>query len=110
MMMRSFALIEGDRATMLHVRHDGDVMVFDRDRESAIRFRVPMDIEGDTTWRLLHRVLTGLVQAEAHLIRIDRLVERSEDWVAAHPGRDRSGDPAAHPAQGALRHRCHALS
>jgi hypothetical protein len=76
MMTRSFALTEGDRATMLHVRHDGDVTVFDRDRESAIRFRVPMDVEGDTTWRLLHRVLTGLVQAEARLIRIDRLVER----------------------------------
>ena len=62
--MRSFALIEANRATMLHVQHDGDVTVLDSDRESAIRFRVPMDVKGDTTWRLLHRVLTGLVQAE----------------------------------------------
>jgi hypothetical protein len=38
--MRPFALIEGDRATMLHVRHDGDVTVFDRSREGPIRFRI----------------------------------------------------------------------
>lgn len=61
---------------MLHVSHHGDVTVFDRGRESAIRFRLPMHVEDDTTWRLLHRVLTGPVQAEARLIRIDRLVER----------------------------------
>src|SRR5258708_40360197 len=47
--MRSFALIEGDRATMLHVRHDGDVTVFDRGRESPIRFRIAMHVDGDTT-------------------------------------------------------------
>lgn len=86
MIMRSFALIEGDRATMLHVRHDGDVTVFDRDRESAIRFRVPMDVEDDTTWRLPHRVLIALVQAEARLIRIDRLVERVRTGWRPTPG------------------------
>ena len=72
--MRSFALIEGDRATMLHVRHDGDVTVFDRGRESPIRFRIAM--HGDTTWRLLSRVMNALVRAEDRLMRIDRLVER----------------------------------
>jgi hypothetical protein len=76
MMVRSFALIEDDRATMLHLRRDGDVTVFDRDRESAIRFRVPMDVEDDTTWRLLSRVMKGLIHAEDRLIRIDRLVKR----------------------------------
>jgi hypothetical protein len=74
--MRSFALIEDDRATMLHVRHDGDVTVFDRGRESPIRFRSAMHVDGDTTWRLLSRVMNGLVRAEDRLIRIDRLVER----------------------------------
>jgi len=74
--MRSFALIEGDRSTMMHVRSDGDVTVFDRDRESAIRFRIPMDVDGDTIWRLLSRVMAGIVRAEERLIRIDRLVER----------------------------------
>jgi len=33
--MRSFALIKGNQTTMLHVRHDGDVTVFARDREKA---------------------------------------------------------------------------
>jgi hypothetical protein len=37
---------------------------------------VPVDVEDDTTWRLLHRVLIGLVQAEVRLTQIDRLVER----------------------------------
>lgn len=76
MTMRSFALIDGDRAIMLHVRHEGDVTVFDRDRESPIRFRIPMDVDGDTTWRLLSRVIDGIVRAEYRLIKIDRLVER----------------------------------
>jgi hypothetical protein len=57
------------------VRHDGDVTT--SDREGAIRFRVPMDLADDTTWRLLlHRALTGLVQAKDRPIRIDRLVKR----------------------------------
>ncbi len=74
--MRSFALIEGDRSTMMHVRSDGDVTVYDRDRESPIKFRIPMDVESDTTWRMLSRVMTGIVRAEERLIKIDRLVER----------------------------------
>src|SRR5258708_37213321 len=74
--MRSFALMEGDRSTMLHVRHVGDVTVFCRGRESPIRFRIAMHVDGDTTWRLLSRVMNGLVRAEDRLIRIDRLVER----------------------------------
>jgi hypothetical protein len=61
---------------MMHVRSDGDVTVFERDRESAIRFRIPMDVDGDTTWRLLSRVMDGIVCAEERLIRIDRLVGR----------------------------------
>ena len=52
--MRSFALIEG----------------------GAIRFRIPMNVDGDTTWRLLSRVVAGILRAEERLIRIDRLVER----------------------------------
>lgn len=74
--MRSFTLIEGERVTTLHVRHDGDVTVFDRDRERAMRFRVPMDIAGDTTWQLLSRVMDGIVRVEHRLMMIDRLVER----------------------------------
>jgi hypothetical protein len=55
--MRSFALIEGDRSTMMHVRNDGDVTVFDRDRESAIRFRIPMDVdEFVPSWSVIWRV------------------------------------------------------
>jgi len=74
--MRSFALIEGDLATMLHVRHDGDVTVFDRNRKSPIRYRIAMQAVGDTTWRMPSRVMDGLVRAEDRLIRIDQLVER----------------------------------
>ena len=74
--MRSFALIEDGRATILHVRHDGDVTVFDRDRESPIRFRIAIHADGDTTWRMLSRVMDGLVRAEDRLIRIEHLVER----------------------------------
>jgi hypothetical protein len=47
--MRSFALIEGGATTMMHVRSDGDVTVYDRDRESPIRFRIPMEVDADTT-------------------------------------------------------------
>jgi hypothetical protein len=56
---------------MLHARGNGHVTVFDRDREGPIRFRVPMDVTGDMTWRRLHRVLVlaGIVPAE------DRLME-----------------------------------
>jgi hypothetical protein len=50
--MRSFALFEGDRAAMLHIRQDRDVTAFDC--EDAIRFRVPRDLADDTTWRLRH--------------------------------------------------------
>jgi hypothetical protein len=86
LMMRSFALIEGGRATMLHVRHDGDVTVFDRDRESAIRIRISMHADGDTTWRMLSRVMDGLVRAEDRLIRIERLVERVKTGWRPIPG------------------------
>jgi hypothetical protein len=45
--MRSFALFEGDRAAVLHIRQDRDITTFDR--EDAIRFRVPRDLADDTT-------------------------------------------------------------
>jgi hypothetical protein len=86
LMMRSFALIEGDQATMLHVRHDGDATVFDRDRESAIRFRIAMHADRDTTWRMLSRVMDGLVRAEDRLIRIERLVARVKAGWRPVPG------------------------
>jgi hypothetical protein len=73
--MRSFTLYEGDRATMMHVSNDGNVTIFERDRD-AIRFRIPMDVDRETTWQLLSRVVAGIVRAEERLIRIDRLVER----------------------------------
>jgi len=85
-MMRSFALIEGGQATMLHVRQDGDVTVFARDRESAIRFRIVMHADGDTTWRMLSRVMDGLVRAEDRLMRIERLVERVKTGWRPVPG------------------------
>jgi hypothetical protein len=75
MLIRSFALIEDDRATMLHIRHDGDVTVFDCDRSTPLRCRVEMD-GTESKWVLLSRVCDGIAQHEDVLVRIDRLVER----------------------------------
>lgn len=48
--------------------------MFAPDPQSAISLRVQLDVSGDTTWRLLHRVSAGIVAAD-RLFRIDRLVQ-----------------------------------
>lgn len=72
--MKVFTIIEeGERARSIYVRHDGDVTVFDRDRQ----FRFLTDIAGaETTWQILARVTPQIVAAEARAIKIETLADR----------------------------------
>ena len=71
--MRTFALIEDERATMIHIRPGGDVTVFDAGR--ALHCRVELD-GAESKWRLLWKVMTAVAHADHVMGRIEIVADR----------------------------------